>query len=83
MAVLCLGLLALLTVAQVTHVHANANDADHCQLCIALHTAVPVAPTAVVVTLVEVAPAAPVFEVRAVTRIWHPQIFIRPPPAGC
>ncbi len=83
MAVLCLALLALLTVAQVAHIHANASQADHCPLCIALHTAVPVAVAAAVILLVETAVAAPVLKVRAATRNWHPQLFTRPPPAGC
>ncbi|MGB7547870.1 MAG: hypothetical protein WBM14_08980 [Terracidiphilus sp.] len=83
MAVLCLALLVLLTVAQVAHIHANAGEADHCPLCIALHTAVPVAVTAAVILLVETAIAAPVLKARAGTRNWHPQLFTRPPPAGC
>ena len=83
MAVLCLALLALLTVAQVAHTHAVASDADHCPLCIVLHTAAPVAVAAPVVTLVQVATAAPVFQVREVSRYWHPQLFTRPPPPGC
>jgi len=82
-AVVCLALLALLTVAQVTHVHANASAADNCPLCIALHTAVPVTATPAVVLLVEDLVAAPVLDVRAVTRNWHPQLFTRPPPTGC
>lgn len=79
----CLALLAILTVAQVAHVHANASDADHCQLCIVLHAAVPVVASVAAIILVEVEVAAPVIEPRAVTRYWHPQLFTRPPPAGC
>jgi hypothetical protein len=82
-ALLCLALLALLTVAQVTHIHENPSAADHCPLCIALHTAVPVTAAPVVVLLAEDPVAAPVLEVRPVTRNWHPQLFTRPPPAGC
>lgn len=80
-ALVCLALLALLTVAQVAHTHPNASDADHCTLCIVMHTVVPVAATQAVITLVHVAAARPVLEVRAVILHWHPQIFIRPPPA--
>ena len=42
-AVLCLVLLAMLAVAQVAHLHPNQTDADHCQLCIVMHTVVPAA----------------------------------------
>jgi len=82
-AALCLALLALFTVVQVVHEHAVASDADHCALCVAMHTAVPVAAAAPVITLVQVEAAAPVLEVRAIVRHWRPQLFIRPPPAGC
>lgn len=78
----CLALLAVLTVAQVAHVHANVSDADHCPLCVALHSAVPVVAGVAAITLVKVEVAAPVFELRAVTRYWHPQFFTRPPPIG-
>jgi len=81
--VVCLILLALLTVVQVAHVHAVDTDADHCPLCILLHTAAPVAVAAAVVVLVQIETCAPVFEARPVTRYWHPQLFTRPPPAGC
>ncbi len=79
----CLALLAILTVAQVAHVHANASDADRCPLCIVLHAAVPVVASVAAIILVEAEVAAPVLELRAVTRYWHPQLFTRPPPACC
>jgi len=78
----CLVLLALLTVVQVAHVHTVETAADHCPLCIVMHTAAPVAATAGVVVLVPIESAAPVFEARTVTRHWHPQLFTRPPPDG-
>ncbi len=81
--VVCLALLAILTVAQVAHFHENASDADHCPLCIVMHTAVPVAASAPAIILVEVEAPAPVFEVRSISRNWHPQLFTRPPPTGC
>lgn len=82
-ALVCLALLALLTVAQVTHTHPVSSDADHCQLCIVMHTAAPALSAPVTVTLVQVAIAAPVVEVRRVTRQWHSKLFTRPPPAAC
>ena len=81
--VVCLVLLALFAVVQVAHVHAVESDADHCPLCIVMHTAAPVAVAAAVVVLVQIEAAAPVYEARAVTRHWHPKLFTRPPPAGC
>jgi hypothetical protein len=82
-AVVCFILLALLTVVQVAHVHPLDTDADHCPLCILLHSAAPVAVAAALVILVEVEKRTPLAEARAVTRYWHPQLFTRPPPAGC
>jgi hypothetical protein len=75
--------LALLAVVQVAHIHPVENDADHCPLCIVMHSAAPVAVTAAVVVLVQIEAPTPIFEPRAVTRSWHAQLFIRPPPSGC
>jgi hypothetical protein len=47
-----------------------------------MHTAAPVAVVAAVILLVQVEASAPVFEPQTVIRYWHPQLFIRPPPAG-
>lgn len=80
--VVCLVLLTLLAVVQVVHVHQLDTDADHCPLCIVMHSAAPVAVTAAVVVLVEIERSAPVFEARTVTRHWHPKLFTRPPPDG-
>jgi len=81
-AVLCLTLLALLAVVQVAHMHPLESDADHCSLCIAMHSAAPVAVMAAAVVLVRVGSPAPVAEARAVVRHWHPKLYTRPPPAG-
>jgi hypothetical protein len=80
--VVCLVLLALLTVVQVAHVHPVETAADHCPLCVVMHSAAPVAVTAVVVVLVPIETAAPVYKAHTVTRYWHPQLFTRPPPDG-
>ena len=82
MMLVCIVLLAVLTVVQVAHVHATASDADRCPLCMVLHTAVPVAAATTVILLVQIAAAAPAQQVRAVTRDWHPHLFTRPPPAS-
>ena len=82
-AVVCLVLLALLAVAQVTHTHQEVSDADHCPLCIVMHSAAPVWLAAALIALVQIAMTAPVFETGRVTRNWHPQNFTRPPPIAC
>ena len=81
--VVCLILLALLTVVQVAHMHPVANDADHCPLCIAMHTAAPIAVMAALVAMVKAGTPAPVVEARAVVRHWHPKFITRPPPCDC
>jgi hypothetical protein len=80
--VVCLILLALLAVVQVAHVHPVETDADHCPLCIAMHTAAPVAVTAAVVVLVEVERPTPTYIAQTVTRPWFAKLFTRPPPDG-
>jgi hypothetical protein len=80
--VVCLILLTLLAVVQVVHVHQVDTDADHCPLCIVMHTAAPVSVTAPAVVMVAIEHHVPVFEAHTVIRYWHPQLFTRPPPAG-
>ena len=77
---ICLALLALLTVIQVAHVHSIDTDADHCPLCIVLHTAAPVAVAVAAIVLVQLEALSPVIEVRPIGTTWQPQLFIRPPP---
>lgn len=82
-AVVCLVLLAMLTVAQVTHFHPNDTDADHCQLCIVMHTVVPVAATAAVILIVQLGASAPQADPVVVARRRQIRLFIRPPPISC
>jgi len=79
-AVVCLLLLALLAVIQIAHVHPLESDADHCPLCIVMHAVAPVSVAAAVIILVQVGTPAPVIQMRAVIRPWHPTLFTRPPP---
>jgi hypothetical protein len=79
----CLALLAMLSVAQVAHLHQNAADADHCPLCIVMHTAAPTSIAAVAIVLVQLGALAPVAEPVLVVRKRPSTLFIRPPPAGC
>ena len=82
-AILCLVLLAMLAVAQATHLHSNDTDADHCQLCIVMHTVVPALATAAVIVIVQLGASAPLAEPVVVARQRQIRLFIRPPPASC
>jgi hypothetical protein len=80
---LCLVLLALLAVAQVAHLHSSSTDADHCQLCILMHTVVPAAPLPAAIILVQLGAFTPQAEPAAVIFQRHIGLFIRPPPVSC
>jgi TRAP-type C4-dicarboxylate transport system permease small subunit len=77
----CLALLALLTFIQVAHVHSVNTDADHCPICVALHTAAPLALAAAIIVLIEMEAFVPLVEVRPIRTQWQRQLFIRPPPS--
>ena len=79
----CLVLLALLAVGQVAHLHANQSDADHCQLCIVLHTLVPVAAACAEVVFVRFGAPALQADPIVVARQRQFGLFIRPPPVSC
>lgn len=82
--VVCLVLVALLAVIQVTHVHSVDGDSDHCPLCVAMHSLVPLVVMVAAVVLVRIGAASPVsLETRAIIRYWHPTLFTRPPPIAC
>lgn len=81
--VVCLVLLALLAVVQVTHTHRVDSDADHCQLCVVMHSAAPAAVVAAAVALVSFGAPAPLVEERVAVLHRHPKLFTRPPPSGC
>ena len=82
MVLVCLALLVMLTMIQVAHVHSVNTDADHCPLCIVLHTAVPVAAAAAIIVLVNLEVLAPVAQVRSLRSTLQRQLFIRPPPSA-
>lgn len=81
--VVCLLLVSLLATIQITHEHRVGADTSHCPLCIILHTAAPVTPTAAVVVIVPMGRRPLVFKTRPLVRYWRPKFFTRPPPAGC
>ena len=79
----CLVLLALLAVAQVAHLHPDQSDADHCQLCIVMHTLVPVAAAAAVIVIVQLGASTPLADPIVVAHKRQVRLFIRPPPTSC
>jgi len=82
-AAVCLVLIALLAVVQVAHVHSNQEDAYCCPLCVAMHTVAPAVGLTLVIVMVRIGISVPVAEPRTIVRYWNPQLFTRPPPAGC
>ena len=82
-AALCLVLLAMLAVARVTHLHANETDADHCQLCIVMHTAMPAVAAAAIIVMVQLESLAIAAEPVFILRKRQIRLFIRPPPVSC
>ncbi len=82
-AMVCLVLLTMLAVAQVTHFHPNDTDADHCQLCIVMHTVIPVAAAAAIIIIVQLGASASPADPIVIARRRQIRLFIRPPPASC
>jgi hypothetical protein len=79
----CLILLALLSVAQVAHLHSDGTDADHCPLCIVMHTAAPAAIAVAAIVLVRLGSFTPAAEPVLIFRRHQSSFFIRPPPVAC
>jgi hypothetical protein len=80
----CLILLILLAVVHVAFAHSVDTDADHCPLCIVMHSVLQLLILMVAVLLVRIATATATWvEVRPIVRYWHPTLFTRPPPASC
>lgn len=77
---ICVLLLSLVTFVQVVHVHPAAADADHCPICVVMHSAAPVAVIAPAIVFVRAASAVPVPVLHSVVRPWHCTLFNRPPP---
>jgi len=82
-AVLCLLLLALVAFAQVAHTHSNQNDADHCSICVVLHTVVPAALAVAAIVLIPLGRPDQVLRPAAIAhRRRTSSFFIRPPPVS-
>lgn len=76
----CLVLLALISMVQVTHLHQSATAADHCAICVVMHSAAPVAVAAAAIVLVQLGFSAPILVALTPVRLRHSQLYIRPPP---
>jgi hypothetical protein len=82
-ALVCVLLVAFLAVMQVPHLHATQNDADHCPLCVVMHSAAPATMAEAAVVLVPVGAPAPQLEPETVPQKPQTRLSIRPPPSGC
>ena len=81
--ILCVVLLGVLAAVQVAHFHSSQTLADHCPLCVSLHSVAPVAATAAAaIMLVQIGRSAPVSERHVVLRRRNAKLFTRPPPVG-
>jgi hypothetical protein len=79
----CLILLILLAVVHVAFAHSVDTDADHCPLCIVMHSVLRFLVLMVAVLLVRIATAnAEWVEICQIIRYWHPTLFTRPPPVS-
>ena len=80
----CLIILMLLALVHMAVGHSVNADADHCSLCVVMHSVVPFLVMMVAVLLVRIESAAPVLlEIQVITRFWHSSLFTRPPPISC
>lgn len=73
----------MLAVAQATHLHASQTDADHCQLCIVMHTVAPAVPAAAAILIVQLGASTPQADPIVIARPSQIRLFIRPPPVSC
>ncbi len=82
-ALVCVALLCLLAAVQVAHFHADQTLADHCPICVSIHSAAPLAAAAVAaILLVEIGRSTPVLEPHRIVLRWTSRLYTRPPPAG-
>ena len=81
-AVLCLVLLVLLAVVQVAHFHSDPTAADHCPLCISMHSAAPIAAAVAALVLVQIGVSRPIPELCTVVRRRFSKLYTRPPPTS-
>lgn len=79
-AVVCIVLLAMISVVQATHLHQTASEADHCALCVAMHSAAPISFVVATVVVVQLGVFAPLVKAQAPALAWSARHVTRPPP---
>jgi hypothetical protein len=80
-AILCVLILCLLAAIQVAHFHSSQTLADHCPLCVSIHSAAPIAAAAAAaILLIQIGRSAPAREMALVVRRRNERLFTRPPP---
>lgn len=80
-AILCVLSLGLLAALQVAHFHSSQTLADHCPLCVSIHSAAPIAAAAAAaILLVKIGRSAPALEMAHIARRRNERLFTRPPP---
>jgi hypothetical protein len=80
----CLVVVVLLAMVHAADGHSDVSSADHCPICLVMHSVVPFLIIAVVMALIRIGTRAPeLLEIWPVIRYWHPNLFTRPPPASC
>jgi len=78
----CLLLLTLLTLVQVAHVHPASTGADHCPLCVVMHSVAPAVLVAAAILTSRSSEPIPVPVVSYAPRSWRSyKLYNRPPPS--
>lgn len=78
---LCLALLAILTLVQVFHIHQGESTADHCPICSIFHAVAPLSIAAAIVVMVQLGRSVSLMQSVRAGQAWPPNLFNRPPPA--
>jgi hypothetical protein len=80
----CLVLLLLLAVAHVSFAHWVDNDTDHCPVCMAMHSVLPLVVMTATIALIRIGTLSPLFpEDHDIVHYWFSTLFTRPPPVAC
>ncbi|HEX8713569.1 MAG TPA: hypothetical protein VF730_16960 [Terracidiphilus sp.] len=82
MALVCVVLLCFLAAVQVAHIHSSQTLADHCPICVSIHSAAPLAAAIVAaIILVHLGRSTPELEFPRIAIRQSIRLHTRPPPA--
>ncbi len=82
-AVFCLLILGVLATVQVAHFHSSQTLADHCPLCVSVHSAAPIAAAAAAaILLIQIGRSAVASETQPLARRRNQRLYTRPPPSS-